>query len=93
MAIGSLPADLFSEPQPSEGRMNVAVSLWQLVQQDRLVRWATYASAVILWFAIAWADVRILVLVGLIGAVLWWLRRQRERYGWLEERPDDIDLW
>ena len=73
--------------------MNVAVSLWQLVQQDRLVRWATYASAVILWFAIAWADVRILVLVGLIGAVLWWLRRQRERYGWLEERPDDVDLW
>ena len=73
--------------------MNLAVSLWHLVQRDRLVRWATYASAVILWFAIAWADVRILVLVGLIGAVLWWLRRQRERYGWLEERPDDVDLW
>ncbi len=72
--------------------MNVAVSLWQLVQQDRLVRWATYASAVILWFAIAWADVRILFLVVLIGALLWWLRRQRERYGWFEERPDDLDL-
>ena len=72
--------------------MNVAVSLWQLVQQDRLVRWATYASAVILWFAIAWADVRILVLVALIGALLWWLRRQRERYGWLEEPADDVDL-
>jgi hypothetical protein len=77
----------------SEGRMQFAVSLWQLVQQDRLVRWATYATAVILWFAIAWADLRILVLgMALVGATFWWLRRQRERRGWLEEREIDIDL-
>jgi hypothetical protein len=73
--------------------MNLAVSLWHLVQQDRLVRWATYASAVILWFAIAWADLRILLLgTALVGTVLWWLMRQRERRGWLEDRPDDLDL-
>jgi len=73
--------------------MNLAVSLWQLIQRDRLVRWATYASAVVLWFAIAWADVRILFLgTALTGAALWWLMRQRERRGWLEDPPDDIDL-
>jgi hypothetical protein len=73
--------------------MNIAVSLWQLVQQDRLVRWAGYSTAVILWFAIAWADVRILLLgTALVGLALWWLMRQRERHGWLEEPKDDIDL-
>ena len=73
--------------------MNLAVSLWQLVQHDRLVRWATYAGVVILWFAIAWADVRILLFgAALIGVALWWLMRQRERHGWLENPPDDLDL-
>jgi hypothetical protein len=73
--------------------MNLAVSLWHLVQQDRLVRWATYSTAVILWFAIAWADFRVLLLgAALVGIALWWLMRQRERRGWLEEPEDDIDL-
>ena len=73
--------------------MNVAVSLWRLIQEDRLVRWACYATAAILWFAIAWADVSIL-LVGMVmtGVSLWWLRRQRERRGWFQEREVDIDL-
>jgi hypothetical protein len=73
--------------------MNFAVSLWHLVQQDRLVRWATYATAGILWFAIAWADVRVLVVgIGLVALALWWLRRQRERRGWFQEREVDVDL-
>jgi hypothetical protein len=73
--------------------MNIAASLWQLVQEDRLVRWAAYAGAVVLWFAIAWADVRILLFgAALIGVTLWFLRRQRQRRGWLEEREVDIDL-
>ena len=41
--------------------MNLAVSLWRLFQKDRLFRWATYASVVVFWFALAWADVRLLV--------------------------------
>jgi hypothetical protein len=73
--------------------MNLAVSLWHLVQHDRLVRWATYATAGILWFAIAWADVRVLAVgIGLVGVALWWFRRQRERRGWFQEREVDIDL-
>ena len=73
--------------------MNFADALWQLVQQDRLVRWAAYSSVVVIWFAIAWADVRILILgVVFIAAALWWLRRQRMRHGWLREREVDLDL-
>lgn len=73
--------------------MKVAESLWQLVQEDRLVRWAAYAGVVVLWFAIAWADVRILLVgAAFIGAMLWWLRRQRQRRGWLAEQEVDIDL-
>jgi hypothetical protein len=73
--------------------MNVAVTLWHLVQRDRLIRWAAYATAVVLWFAIAWADVRILFVgLALVGIALWWLLRQRERRGWFEERPVDLDL-
>jgi uncharacterized iron-regulated membrane protein len=47
----------------------------------------------VLWFAIAWASLQIL-LVGVlsIGFSLWWLRRQRRRRGWFEERHIDIDL-
>ena len=73
--------------------MNFADALWQLVQGDRLVRWAAYLGVVVLWFAIAWADVRIL-LVGVlfIALVLLWLRRQRTRHGWFQEREVDVDL-
>ena len=72
---------------------DAALSLWNLIQHDRLVRWAAYASVVVLWFAIAWADFRILLAGVLsIGFSLWWLRRQRRRRGWFEERPVDIDL-
>jgi Flp pilus assembly protein TadB len=73
--------------------MKPAVSFWNLIQDDRLVRWAACAGTVVLWFAIAWASLRIL-LVGVlsIGFSLWWLRRQRRRRGWFEERPVDIDL-
>jgi hypothetical protein len=73
--------------------MNVAVSLWRIIQEDRLVRWASYATAAILWFAIAWADLSILVVgITMVAVSLWWLRRQRERRGWFQEREVDIDL-
>jgi hypothetical protein len=72
--------------------MKLAVSLWNLIHEDRLFRWATYASIVVIWFAIAWADVRLLCGVLLIAAAHWWLRRQRERRGWFVEREIDVDL-
>jgi len=73
--------------------MNFAVSLWRLIQEDRLFRWAMYASVVVVWFAIAWADFRLLLFgIPLVAATLWWLRRQRERRGWFVEPEVDIDL-
>jgi predicted component of type VI protein secretion system len=69
-----------------------ASSLWRLFQSDRLVRWACYASIVVVWFALAWADVRILAGLAPIAVLCWWLRRQRERRGWLTEPEVDIDL-
>ncbi len=72
--------------------MNLAVSLWRLFQKDRLFRWATYASVVVFWFALAWADVRLLGGLLFVALAYWWLRRQRERRGWLTEPEIDIDL-
>jgi hypothetical protein len=72
--------------------MTIAVSLWRLFQKDRLFRWATYASVVVLWFAIAWADVRLLLGLVLVAIAYFWLRRQREKRGWLTEPEVDIDL-
>ena len=72
--------------------MKLAVSLWRLFQKDRLFRWATYAAVVVLWFAIAWADVRLLVGFVFVGLAYGWLRRQRAKHGWLTEPEVDIDL-
>lgn len=72
--------------------MHVAVSLWHLVQQDRLLRWGAYASAAFVWFALAWADIRILLALPVTGVAIWWLMRQRDRRGWFEEPVDDVDL-
>ena len=72
--------------------MNPAVSLWNLIHEDRIFRWATYAAIVVTWFAIAWAEVRFLGGLLLIAVVYLWLRRQRERRGWLVEREIDVDL-
>jgi hypothetical protein len=72
--------------------MKLAATLWRLFQEDRLFRWATYASVVVLWFAIAWADVRLLLGLALVAIAYFWLRRQREKRGWLTEREVDVDL-
>jgi hypothetical protein len=57
--------------------MKLAVSLWRLFQKDRLFRWA---------------DVRPLVGLVFVGLAYLWLRRQRERHGWLTEPEVDVDL-
>jgi hypothetical protein len=72
--------------------MKLAAALWHLFQKDRLFRWATYASVVVLWFAIAWADVELLGGLVLVAIAYLWLRRQREKRGWLSEPEVDVDL-
>jgi hypothetical protein len=72
--------------------MKLAAALWCLFQKDRLFRWATYASVVVFWFAIAWADVRLLLGLALVAIAYFLLRRQREKRGWLAEPEVDVDL-
>ena len=50
--------------------MKPAVSLWNLIHEDRIFRWATYAAIVVIWFSIAWAEVRFLGGLLLIAAVV-----------------------
>lgn len=69
--------------------MNFAVSLWHLVEQDRLVRWGAYASAAVVWFALAWADPRLLLGLPLLALGIWIARRVR---GEQVEDDDDLDL-
>jgi hypothetical protein len=69
--------------------MNFAVSLWHLVEQDKLVRWGAYASAGLVWFALAWADSRILLGLPLLALGIWAARRVR---GEQVDKDDDFDL-
>jgi hypothetical protein len=69
--------------------MNFADSLWQLVQQDKLVRWGAYASAGVVWFALAWADLRLLLALPLLVLGIWFARRWR---GEPITEDDDLDL-
>ena len=63
-----------------------AASLWQLVRDDSLARRGAWATIAIVWFAAAWADLRILVLIPAVAAAVWVLMRRRG------ELPDDFDL-
>jgi hypothetical protein len=72
----------------NEGRMNIAVSLWQLVQEDKLVRWGAYGSAGVVWFALAWADPRLLLGLPLLALGIWFARRIRGEV----DDADDLDL-
>jgi hypothetical protein len=63
-----------------------AASLWQLVRDDQLVRRGAYVCIGVVWFAAAWADLKILLLIPLIGGATYVLYRRRG------EIEDDSDL-
>jgi hypothetical protein len=63
-----------------------AASLWQLVRDDQLVRRGAYACVAVVWFAAAWADLRILLLIPMVSAGVYVLYRRRG------EIEDDSDL-
>jgi hypothetical protein len=77
-----------SASNTKESRMNFAVSLWHLVEQDKLVRWGAYASAGLVWFALAWADTRLLLGLPLLALGVWFARRLRGE----QDEDDDFDL-
>lgn len=63
-----------------------AASLWQLVRDDQLVRRGAYVCVGVVWFAAAWADLKILLLIPMIGGATYVLYRRRG------EIEDDSDL-
>jgi hypothetical protein len=64
-----------------------AASLWQLVRDDQLVRRGAYVCVGVVWFAAAWADLKILLLIPMIGGATYVLYRRRG------EIEDDSDLF
>jgi hypothetical protein len=65
---------------------DVAASLWQIVRDDSLVRRGAWISLAIVWLAAAWADLRMLIFIPVVGGTVWLLMRRRG------ELPDDVDL-
>jgi hypothetical protein len=64
-----------------------AASLWQLVRDDQLVRRGAYVCVGVVWFAAAWADLKILLLIPMIGGATYVLYRRRG------EIEDDSELF
>jgi hypothetical protein len=54
-------------------------------------RWGALAAAPVLWFAIAWGDVRVLALVPLVAAPFAVVHERRRRRG--DDGADDPDDW
>lgn len=65
---------------------STAASLWQLVRDDYLVRRGAWIALGIVWLTAAWADLRMLLLLPAVAAVVWVLMKRRG------ELVDDTDL-
>jgi hypothetical protein len=75
------------ECNQKEKPMNeTAASLWQLVRDDELVRRGAYVCGGVVWLTAAWADLKLLVLLPIIAALVYVLRERRG------EPEDDTDL-
>jgi hypothetical protein len=72
--------------------MHRAEPLWHLVQQDPIVRWSSVAGVFVLWFAIAWLEPFVLLLLPALALGAHLLRRYRLRDGRILAEDDDIDL-
>jgi hypothetical protein len=64
-----------------------AASLWQLVRDDELVRRGAYVCIGVVWFAAAWADLKLLLLLPMIAAAVYVLYHRRP------VSEDDTDLF
>ena len=52
-------------------------AIWGWASRDPSVRWGAGAAVAVLWMAVAWADVRILLGLPLVAAVLTYLYYRR----------------
>lgn len=63
-----------------------AASLWQIVRDDQLVRRGAYVCIGVVWFAAAWADLKLLLMIPMVAGGIYVLYRRRPVV------EDDIDL-
>ena len=63
-----------------------AASLWQIVRDDHLVRRGAYVCIGVVWFAAAWADLKLLLMIPMVAGGIYVLYRRRP------EVEDDTDL-
>lgn len=69
--------------------MNREASVWGWATRDPTARWGAGAAVVVLWTAVAWADVKILLGLPLVAAVLAVLYHRRREL--TASAEDDVD--
>ena len=71
--------------------MNRALSIWGWASRDRVAWWGGGAALAVLFFSVAWADVRMLLGLPLVAGVLYVLyeRRHEEVFA----REDEFEDW
>jgi hypothetical protein len=66
--------------------------LWELIQEEPLVRWSVIAGVGLVWLAMAWlSPIPLLAAMMLAGAVYVVRRRRGEHLG--PRTPDDLDWY
>ena len=71
--------------------MHDSARLRHLWERDRAARCSAYASVVVIWLTVSWADVRLLLLLVAIGAALWLHFRTTDR-DYSAEAREELDL-
>ena len=64
----------------------LGASLWQLVRDDQLVRRGAYVCVGVVWFAAAWADLKLLLMIPMVAGGIYVLYRRKPVV------EDDTDL-
>ena len=64
----------------------LGASLWQLVRDDQLVRRGAYVCVGVVWFAAAWADLKLLLMIPMVAGGIYILYRRKPVV------EDDTDL-
>jgi hypothetical protein len=64
-------------------------AIWGWASRDPSVRWGAGAAIAVLWMAVAWADVKILLGLPLVGATLAVLYHRRRDQIFAEAEEDD----
>lgn len=71
--------------------MNRAESVWGWASRDRAAWWGGGAALAVLFFSVAWADVRLLLGLPLVAAVLLVLYDRRHEV--VLAREDEFEDW